>query len=53
MPYIGKIQEQLIYDNKTRYKTNDFKPIINICKISKGCGIIKLYNHYSKHTHFF
>lgn len=39
MPYIGKIQEQLIYDNKTRYKTNDFKPIIKYSKISKGVGL--------------
>lgn len=38
-PYIGKIQEQLIYDNKTRYKTNDFKPIIKYSKISKGVGL--------------
>ena len=39
MPYIGKIQEQLTYDNKTRYKTNDFKPIIKYSKISKGVGL--------------
>lgn len=39
MPYIGKIQEQLTYDNKTRYKINDFKPIIKYSKISRGVGL--------------
>lgn len=39
MRYIDKIQERLIYDNKTRYKTNDFKPIIKYSKISKGVGL--------------
>ena len=29
----------LTYDNKTRYKTNDFKPIIKYSKISKGVGL--------------
>jgi hypothetical protein len=38
-PYINKIQEQLIYDNKTRYKINNFKPVIKYSKISKGAGL--------------
>lgn len=38
-PYIGKIQDQINYDNKTRYKTDTYKPIIKYCKISKGIGL--------------
>lgn len=40
-PYIATIQEKINHDTKIRYKTNDFKPIIKYCKISKGVGLSK------------
>ncbi len=37
-PYIKGIYNQFEYDNKKRYKKDDFKPIIEYCKISKDRG---------------
>ena len=38
-PYVKSIHNQLKYDDKKRYKKDDFNPIIEYVKISKGRGL--------------
>ena len=38
-PYLKGIENQLKYDDKNRYKKDDFMPLIEYVKISKGKGL--------------
>jgi hypothetical protein len=38
-PYLKGIENQLKYDDKKRYKKDDFKPLVEYVKISHGKGL--------------